>query len=154
MANLSDLIARLQAATKGSRDLDAELAVALGWQKRDFTAPNWDGRTQRYCAWFPPDWEDQDITEWIDESAEAAKYTGYYDPANKPPPEFTTGPEGLGLAVDHALAVRPERDLMLIFLPKGKLCVEFVLSNLGSVEHSVPAIAAWIAVLDAMKEGE
>ena len=97
MADLSDLIARLQAATKGSRDLDAEIAVALGWQKRDFTAPNWDGRTQRYCAWFPPDWEDQDITEWIDESAEAAKYTGYYAQPISRRPNLPPARKGWGL---------------------------------------------------------
>lgn len=52
MSDLSDLIARLEAATEGSRALDCEVALAVGWTTRIHKPQtNYD---MEWVEWLPP----------------------------------------------------------------------------------------------------
>lgn len=59
-AELGALIARVEAATEGSRELDAEIALAIGGPHAYFAEPTWSGGGR----------------EWV-----APRYTGFLDSA-------------------------------------------------------------------------
>jgi len=51
---LEELAARCEAATGADRELDVEIAIALGWHQRRVTRLGLNGRTPGSDLWFPP----------------------------------------------------------------------------------------------------
>lgn len=54
MADLNDLLARVEAASGPDRALDAEVALALGYTRRRVTRLGLNGRTPGRLEWFRP----------------------------------------------------------------------------------------------------
>lgn len=55
MTDLAQLIAKLEAASEGSRELDEAVAKALGWRPRKRTSLGLNGRTPGNWGWVPPE---------------------------------------------------------------------------------------------------
>lgn len=120
MTDLTELIDKLQAATKGSRELDAQIWCGLN------------------PSWFHVD------TDVVQHEINADLE---HVPAN-----YTTGPEGLGVAYNHLEDMGCE-DFSFGKDSIGHYCV--ARRGLRTVSrHKIPEIAAWIAILTAMQEGE
>ena len=59
--SLSELLERVKTASGADRELDAEVARALGWRERRVTRLGLRGRTPGSYRWFSPDeqWGDK-----------------------------------------------------------------------------------------------
>jgi hypothetical protein len=55
MKSIGDLLARLSAATKGSRELDAEIYAATSWDAGVLTTEEWKAVIERYSRDYPCD---------------------------------------------------------------------------------------------------
>lgn len=79
MADLNTLIADLKAADGPSRELDAEIALAAGWVRREFSCSNSNGAGCKGELWFPPYCDEEDQAEAIDDYREAVAVNRWPD---------------------------------------------------------------------------
>ena len=144
MTNLIDLITKLQAAKEGSRELDGEISIALNGIRETPYA--------RITSQFREDHPLPPGQHWIFIDPKVA-FSAYWVPYRS---EHFTDTEGLGLAFEEAKRRWPDRDFYITY------CAIRENYNAGVVgwteesnpddAHPIPALAAWIAILTAVKE--
>jgi hypothetical protein len=83
-----ELLKRVKAATGPSRELDAEIARALGWREHEFLCQNINGASERVTVWLPPDADDAWVAEIEDEMRQEAAVNHWR--YNSDPPRLTS----------------------------------------------------------------
>lgn len=126
MTKFSALIEKLEKATGPDRELDLEVALAIGWEKSD--------RQFSRTAWRATSGPGADI--------------GWWSEGSDWPPRYAT-------SIDDAITLRPEGWSWRVGnLPSGRGFADLgTQASLQCVQGASPAIALCIAALRAREEG-
>ncbi len=144
MADMQELIARLEAAEAGSRELDREImALTYSWEQRHIGVTCWDDREGRCCpgakhmSWV-----------WVDPA------TGQWKTNAKEGLEFTTS---LDAALALAERVLPGKfwTVYAAYRIEGRMTYGVNLDDDSDTSYSkTPALALCVSILKAKAQGE
>lgn len=96
---MTDISTKLEQATAGSREADAEIAVAVGWRLEKFNCQNINGATEIGELWFSPHDCDEAINESKQEYRDLVRVNHW--PTENGLPDFST-------SLDAAMTLVPE----------------------------------------------
>ena len=124
MTDLPALIAKLEAATEGSRELSDEVLVACGWTRENIGHGKVAATGREFVVW-----------QWTD--PEGARRSPELDPTR---------------SLDAAVAIVPDRWDYIAFTKRytGKVSADVLLAlSMHSNEGATPALALCISILHA-----
>lgn len=129
MTALSDLIAKLEAAREGSRELDCQIALAIGWTH--------DKRGREKQPWWrypgAPEWSRRGFPPSLSQSLDAA---------------LAEMPEGYGMSIEYR-TLKPGASVRLYRHLDASGPDDIAMEWIGKTYAPTPALALIIAILKA-----